>query len=62
MKELRLVKVAVQPFFILDGGGEDIVEIEHPVTIIPANEWKTYSSERFQREIEEWQKKINEEN
>lgn len=59
-KKIRLVKVAVQPFFVLDDG-KDITEIEHPVTIIPANEWSTYSSDRFQNEIREWQKKLDKE-
>jgi hypothetical protein len=60
IKKLRLVKVAVQPFFVLDDG-ENIKEIEHGVTIIPASEWSAYSSERFPREVKEWQKQIDEE-
>jgi hypothetical protein len=56
--KLRLVKIAVQPFFILDDG-ETITELEHPATVIPASEWPTYSSERFPREVAEWQAKID---
>lgn len=56
--KLRLIKVAVQPVFVLDDG-ETITEVEHPVTVIPANEWSTYSSERFRREVEEWQARID---
>jgi hypothetical protein len=52
--KLRLVKVAVQPYFVLDDG-ETIMEIEHPAVVIPANEWPTYSGERFPAEIEAWQ-------
>jgi hypothetical protein len=56
--KLRLVKVAVQPFFVLDDG-EAITEIEHPAIVIPANEWPTYSSERFPAEIEAWQARLD---
>lgn len=59
-QKLRLVKVAVQPFFVLDDG-ETIEELEHPATVIPANEWETYSGERFPREVAEWQARIEEE-
>jgi hypothetical protein len=58
VSKLRLVKVAVQPFFVLDDG-ETITELDHPVAVIPANEWPTYSSERFPREVDVWQKQIN---
>jgi hypothetical protein len=57
-KRIRLVKVAVQPHFVIDDG-ETITEIEHPVTMIPAAEWPTYSSERFAREVEEWQERLD---
>jgi hypothetical protein len=55
---LRLVKVAVQPFFVLDDG-ETIVEVEHPATVIPASEWPTYSSERFPSEVRAWQAQLD---
>lgn len=58
--KLRLVKVAVQPFFVLDDG-ETITEIDHPAILIPANEWPTYSSERFPAEMKAWQAQIDEE-
>jgi hypothetical protein len=57
-KQLRLIKVAVQPHFVLDDG-ENITELEHPVTVIPASEWPTYSSERFPREVQAWQAQID---
>lgn len=58
MSKLRLVKVAVQPFFILDDG-EMITEVDHSPTVIPASEWATYSSERFPREVAEWQARLD---
>ena len=58
MKRLRLVKVLVQPVFVLDDG-ENVTEIEHPAVAIPAAEWPAYSSERFPREVAEWQKQLN---
>jgi hypothetical protein len=56
--KLRLVKVAVQPFFVLDDG-ETITEVDHGTTVIPATEWSTYSSERFPRELAEWQARLD---
>ncbi len=58
MPKLRLVKVAVQPFFVLDDG-ETITELEHQATVIPASEWPSYSSERFPREMAEWQARLD---
>ncbi len=55
---VRLIKVAVQPFFVLDDG-ETITEVEHPAVLIPASEWPTYSSERFPAEIKAWQAQID---
>lgn len=58
MRKLRLVKVIVQPMFILDDG-ETVTEIEHPAVAIPAAEWPSYSSERFPREVEAWQAQVD---
>jgi hypothetical protein len=57
---LRLVKVIVQPVFMLDDG-TTLTEVEHPATVIPANEWPTYSGERFPNEVAEWQHKLDDE-
>lgn len=56
--KVRLVKVLVQPVFVLDHGTH-IEEINHPTVVIPAAEWPTYSSERFPAEIDAWQKQID---
>jgi hypothetical protein len=58
MPKLRLVKVLVQPVFVLDHG-DHITEVEHGVVAIPADEWPSYSSERFPREVREWQQRID---
>lgn len=58
MPKLRLVKVLVQPVFILDHG-DRIEELDHPAVTIPAAEWPSYSSERFPREVNAWQKQID---
>ena len=58
MKRIRLVKVVVQPVFVLDDG-ENVTELEHPPVAIPAAEWPAYSGERFPREVAEWQKQLN---
>jgi hypothetical protein len=58
MAKLRLVKVLVQPVFVLDDGELTEVEREPPIAI-PAADWPTYSSERFPREVAEWQARID---
>lgn len=55
---VRLVKVLVQPVFVLDDG-VNIEEIAHPAIVIPAAEWPTYSAERFPREVVEWERLLN---
>lgn len=60
MKRLRLVKVIVQPVFVLDDG-DNIEAIEHPPVAIPAADWPTYSGERFPAEVAAWQKQLNSE-
>lgn len=58
MPKLRLIKVLVQPVFVLDDG-ENVTEIEHQAVAIPAAEWPTYSNERFPREVKAWQKQLD---
>lgn len=58
MRKLRLVKVFVQPVFVLDDG-ETITEIEHPPVAIPATDWPTYSGERFPAEVAAWQAQLD---
>jgi hypothetical protein len=60
MRKLRLVKVLVQPVFIIDDG-KTLEELEHPSIAVPAAEWSTYSSERFPREARAFEAKLNEE-
>jgi len=56
--KLRLVEVHVQPVFMLDDG-ENLTRVEHPATVIPAAEWPTYSSQRFPREVADWQARLD---
>lgn len=60
MSKLRLVKVHVQPVFVLDDGNS-ITEVEHAPVTIPASEWPTYSGERFPAEVKAWQKQLDDE-
>lgn len=58
MPKLRLIKVLVQPVFVLVDD-ETVTEVEHAVIAVPALEWPTYSSERFPTEVEAWQAQID---
>lgn len=58
--KVKLLKVLVQPVFVIDHGTH-LAEIEHPTIAIPADEWPTYSSERFPREVAEWQRQLGQE-
>jgi hypothetical protein len=58
MKRVRLIKVLVQPVLIVDDG-ETLVELDHPAIAIPAEQWSAYSSERFPRELAEFEKQLN---
>jgi hypothetical protein len=57
-RRLRLVKVLVQPVFVLDDG-ENVEEIEHGAIAIPAAEWPAYSGERFPAEVAAWQAQLD---
>lgn len=56
--KVRLVKVVVQPVFVLDHGTH-IEEVDHPPVAVPAAEWAAYSGERFPAEVEAWQKHLD---
>jgi hypothetical protein len=58
VSRVRLVSVQVQPVFLLDDG-ETLTPVDHPAVTIPAAEWPTYSSERFPREVAEWQTQLD---
>ena len=52
---------AVEAHFAYDKDGY-LEPIEPETKLIPAHEWATYSSKRFKKEINEWQKKLDKEN
>jgi hypothetical protein len=61
MPTIRLVKVLVQPVFILDHG-DRIEEVEHSAVTLPAEDWPEYSGRRFPAEVAEWQARLDAEN
>jgi hypothetical protein len=56
--KIRLRYVVVQPVFSLDDG-ETLKDIDHDRIVIPAEDWPTYSGERFPREVMEWQSRLD---
>lgn len=58
MSKLALRRVIVQPEFVLIDG-DKVTDVPHQAIAIPAEEWPTYSSERFPAEVEAWQAQID---
>jgi hypothetical protein len=48
--KIRLVKMLVQPVFIIDHGTY-VEELEHQPVTITARDWPAYSAETFPREL-----------
>jgi hypothetical protein len=49
---LRLVKVVIQPHFVLDDGENLTEQIANPVEVSAAD-WPTYPTEKFPADVEE---------
>lgn len=58
MKRLRLVKVLVQPVFVLDDG-ETLTEITGQAGTVSAAEWPSYATERFLKQVSEAEVALN---
>ena len=59
MKRPRLLKVIVQPVFVIDDG-ETIEEYPHQQVVVSAAAWPQYSSVQFPAEVAAWEKQLNE--
>ncbi len=46
MAKLRLLKVIVQPVFVVDDG-EMLIEHSAEPVVVPSTEWTTYATRRF---------------
>lgn len=46
MRKLRLVKVMVQPVFVLDDG-ESLTELVADTIVVPAADWPTYPTTAY---------------
>lgn len=57
-KKIRLIDVDVVGHFVLDDG-KSITRLPDQAATIPADEWETYSSVRFPREVEDWEQRLN---
>ena len=51
MARLRLLKVIVQPVFVLDDGEHLVEQVADPVAV-PAAEWPTYPNQGFSQAFE----------
>lgn len=55
--KVRLLKVVVQPVFVLDHGTH-LEEIQHPPVTVAPQDWPAYSGERFPAEVAEWERQL----
>lgn len=58
MKQLRLLKVIVQPVFVIDDG-ESLSEETGNTLSVPASQWKEFATETFDREVQRIQNDFN---
>lgn len=57
--KLALVKVVVQPFFVIIDGDEVSEQVAEPVTV-PAADWPTFATTEFVRATNELQAQLDE--
>lgn len=57
MKKLRLLKVIVQPVFVVDDGQQLVEQAADPVVVSPA-EWPTFATTAFVDGMEELQAQL----
>jgi hypothetical protein len=57
--ELRLLKVVVQPVMVVDDG-TTLQEVPVDPIVVPANEWPTYPTNRFQEQLKALQQQLAE--
>lgn len=55
--KLRLLKVIVQPVFVLDDGESLTEQVAQPVEVSPA-EWPTFATERFAASVAELRRQM----
>jgi hypothetical protein len=56
-KRLRLLKVIVQPVFVVDDGAELVEQPAEPVVVSPA-EWPTFATARFAEGMEQLRQQV----
>jgi hypothetical protein len=56
--KLRLVKVVVQPHFVLDDGETLTEQVAEAVTV-PASDWPTYATKQFRESVELLEESLN---
>lgn len=57
-KRLRLLKVVVQPVFVIDDG-EKLTEVETQSVVVPADRWPTYATSEFLEAVDELQQELD---
>lgn len=58
MRKLRLVKVVVQPVFVIDDG-ETLTELPVEPVLVSGAEWATYIETRWPQAVHALEQKIN---
>lgn len=58
MKKLRLLKVIVQPVFVVDDGEELVEQTAEPVVVSPAD-WPTFATTAFLDGMQQLQEQLD---
>ena len=58
-KKVRLVKVLVQPIFVIDDGESLLEPPVEDAKIISAANWPDYSGKQFPAEVKAWEEQLN---
>jgi len=58
MRKLRLLKVIVQPVFVVDDGEQLVEQTAEPVVVLPAD-WPTFATTAFLDGVQQLQEQLD---